>query len=351
MTFIWPAMLFLLILVPLFGVLYARLQARRRKIAASFSSLGLNPRSTPKPGQSTARPRPEARRFIPPALFMAGLTILIVALARPQSVVSLPHIQGTVILAFDVSGSMAADDLKPTRMDAAKAAAREFVKRQPTSVQIGVVGFSDSGFAVQAPSNQQAEILAAINRLTPQRGTSLGHGIEASLNTIAASLAADDTGPMPGEPQHLSDPPAAPTLTPTAMPPGSYTSAVIILLSDGDNNENPNPMATAQNAADRGIRIYTIGIGSAAGTALHINGFNVFTRLNEDLLKQISQLTGGTYYNADSAGQLMEIYDHLNPQLFVKPEKIEITSIFAGASIFVLIASGLFSLMWYGRLP
>ena len=125
------------------------------------------------------------RRHIPPALFLAGLTILIVALARPQTVVSLPRVEGTVILAFDVSGSMAADDMKPTRMEAAKAAARDFVQRQPPSVQIGVVAFSDNGFSVQVPTNDQDAILAAINRLTPQRGTSLANGIRASLNAIA----------------------------------------------------------------------------------------------------------------------------------------------------------------------
>jgi Ca-activated chloride channel homolog len=342
MSFIWPFMLVLLILVPLFGILYVRLMARRRKIAASFSKLGFGP---------GAQAAPRARQAIPPTLFLSGMAILILALARPQSTVNLPRVQGTVILAFDVSGSMSADDLKPTRMEAAKAAAREFVKRQPTSVQIGVVGFSDSGFAVQAPSNDQNEIMGAINRLAPQRGTSLGHGIEASLNTITSAMKSGDSGPMPGEPLHLSNLTPEPTLAPTAMPPGSYTSAVVILLSDGDNNENPNPLNTAQTAADRGIRIYTIGIGSTAGTNLHVNGFTVFTQLNEDLLKQVSELTGGTYYNADSAAQLMDIYSHLNPQLFVKPEKMEVTSIFAGVSVLVLIAGALVSLLWYGRMP
>ena len=155
-------------------------------MAASYGSLGLV--------QEAAGRQLGARRHIPPALFLAGLTILMVALARPQTVVSLPRVEGTVILAFDVSGSMAAEDLKPTRMEAAKAAARDFVQRQPRSVQIGVVAFSDSGFAVQAPTNDQEAILAAINRLTPQRGTSLGQGILASLNTIAAAQRASRRG-------------------------------------------------------------------------------------------------------------------------------------------------------------
>src|SRR5436309_15737486 len=177
MSFIWPPMLLSLLLMPLGVALYVRLQRRRRRLAATYGSLGLV--------QEAAGRRLGGRRHIPPALFLLGLTLLAVALARPQTVLSLPKVEGTVILAFDVSGSMAADDLKPTRMEAAKAAARAFVQRQPRTVQIGVVGFSDNGFTVQAPTNNQDTILAAINRLTPQRGTSLGQGILASLKTIA----------------------------------------------------------------------------------------------------------------------------------------------------------------------
>src|SRR3990172_7727655 len=158
--------------------------------------------------------------------------------ARPQTVVSLPRIEGTVILAFDVSGSMAADDMKPTRMEAAKAAARGFVQRQPASVQIGVVAFSDNGFAVQAPTNDQEAILASINRLTPQRGTSLANGILASLNTIAAGA---------GAPLQLSSN-RSPTPTPTPVPKGAYTSAVIVLLTDGENTVSPDPLAAAPAA-------------------------------------------------------------------------------------------------------
>src|SRR5437762_1948965 len=181
MSFIWPPMLLSLLLLPLGVALYVRLQRRRRRLAASYGSLGLV--------QEAAGRRLGGRRHVPPALFLLGLTLLAVALARPRTVLSLPKVEGTVILAFDVSGSMAADDLKPTRMEAAKAAARAFIERQPASVQIGVVAFSDGGLSVQAPSNQQADVLAAISRLTPTRGTSVGQGILASLKVIAAQEA------------------------------------------------------------------------------------------------------------------------------------------------------------------
>jgi len=338
MSFIWPVMLVLLLFVPLFVVLYVRLQRRRRRFAASFGSLGLV-----QAAGAARRKGPGARRHIPPILFLVGLTILLIALARPQTVVSLPRVEGTVILTFDVSGSMAADDLKPTRMEAAKAAARDFVQRQPRTVQIGVVAFSDSGLAVQAPTNDQDAILAAINRLTPQRGTSIGQGILASLNTIAAA--------SEQAPRLYSNLTPTPQLTPTPVPKGTNTPAAIVLLTDGENNENPNPLSAAKAAADRGVRIYTVGIGSAAGTTLHVNGFTVHTRLDEPTLQQIAQMTEGAYYSADNQQDLQSIYENLDLQLVIKPEKTEVTALFAGVGVLVLLIGGMCSLLWFSRLP
>ena len=336
MSFLWPTMLFLRVFIPLLVVFYLILQRRRQRFAARYNSLGL--------AQDAAGHQPGFRRHLPPTLFLLSFAILVVALARPQTVVSLPRIQGTVILAFDVSGSMAADDLQPTRMEAAKAAAQDFVQQQPPSVQIGVVAFSDSGLAVQAPSNDQESILAAINRLAPQQGTSVANGILAALNAIQQANAV--------EPPHIyTNLTPVPSLTPTPAPQGNYTSAVIILLTDGENNERPDPLAAAQAAADRGVRIYTVGIGSPAGTTLHVNGFTVHTQLDQAALQQISQLTGGTYYNAQSTQDLLNIYDNLDPQLVVKPEKTEVTSVFAGASLLFLLVGGMFSLLWFSRFP
>lgn len=335
MTFLWPVMLILLLVLPVAVVVYMRMRRQRQKRAASYGTLGMLQGAM---GRSLGM-----RRHIPPLFFLLALAVLIFALARPVTVVSLPHIEGTVILAFDVSASMGADDLKPTRMEAAKVAARDFVKEQPTTVQIGVVAFSDSGFSGQAPTNDQAAILAAIDRLTPQRGTSLANGIEASLTAIALSLAPPE--------KHYSSLTATPTVTPTPVPAGTYGSAVIILLTDGENNENPNPLALAKAAADRGVRIYTVGIGSAAGADLKLNGFTVHTQLDEATLQQVAQITGGTYYNADDEQTLRNIYDNLNTQIVIKPERTEITSLLAGVSIFLLLIGGAFSLLWFSRLP
>lgn len=337
MSFIWPAMLVLLLLIPLGVGLYVRLQQRRQRLIVSYGTLGFV--------QGGAGRRLGWRRHIPPALFLVGLTILLLALARPQTVLSLPRVQGTVILAFDVSGSMGANDLKPTRMEAAKAAARDFVQHQPRTVQIGILAFSDSGFSVQAPTNEQEAILAAINRLTPQRGTSLGRGILTALNTIFIV----NGQAQPSE--TYSNLTATPAPSPTPMPKGTYMPAAIVLLTDGENNEAPDPLAAAQTAADRGVRIYTVGIGSSAGTTLHINGFTVHTQLDEAMLQQIAQLTNGAYYNAANEEELRKIYDNLNTQFVIKPEKTEVTSLFAGASILVLLIGGTFSLVWLSRLP
>ncbi len=328
MSFIWPTMLFLLFLLPPFVWLYLRLQRRRQRFYATLGMLS----------QAAGRPL-GAHRHLPPALFLAGLTVLLVGLARPQTVLSLPRIEGTVILGFDVSGSMAADDLKPTRMEAAKAAAREFVQHQPASVLMGVVAFSDGGFAVQTPTNDQAALLATINRLTPQRGTSLGQGILVALNTIAAD----------SEPASASE--RDPTTTPTPVPEGTYAPAIIILLTDGENNQQPDPLVAARAAADRGVRIYTIGVGSAAGTILQVEGFTVHTQLDETTLQQIAQITDGAYYNAQNEEELHAIYENITPQWVVKPEKIEVTSVFAGAGILFFLIGGAFSLLWFSRLP
>ena len=304
MTFIWPVMLLLLVFIPVAAALYVLLQwVRRRRMARYGSSLL---------GAATAGRRVGLRRHIPAAFFLLGLTILTVALARPQAQVSVPHIEGTVILAFDVSGSMAANDITPTRMDAAKAAALAFVSKQPETVKVGIVAFSDSGFAIQPPTNDQNALAQAISRLTPQRGTSLGQGIVASLQAI-------EQAENPPQTNFYSNQTPEPTATPQPVAPGSKGSTVVVLLTDGENNERPDPLAAAQAAADRGIRIYAVGLGSPQGATLKVNGFTVHTQLDE--------------------------------QLIVRPEKMEITALFAGASILVMLVGAVLSLWWFSRLP
>ena len=340
MTFIWPIMLVSLLLIPLFVAFYLRRQRQRRENLAKYGSLGLIQESGGRQagGKGTGR-----RRHVPALLFMAALTVMLVALARPQAVVGIPRIESTVMLTFDVSGSMAAEDMQPNRMEAAKAAAREFVQRQPDTVKIGVAAFSDGGLAVQAPTNDQEAILAAIDRLSPERGTSLGNGILASLEAILGK------SQPPAESEDATGE-TTPVPTPTALPEGTFIPASIVLLSDGENTNAPDPLAAALEAAQRGVRIYTIGIGSPAGATLEIEGFLVFTQLNEGMLQSIAEITEGDYFNAQNEEELRRVYDELDPELVIKAEKMEITSILAGASLIILLLSGLFSLLWYGRL-
>ena len=334
-TLIWPISLWLLILVPIVIVFYFRMQSRRRRLANRSGNFGL--------AQQAAGGGLAFRRHIPAVLFLFGLIILLAALSRPQTVISLPEVKETVILAFDVSGSMAADDIKPTRLEAAKALAKDFVKRQPTTVQIGIVAFSDSGFSVQLPTNDQQAILESLDRIKSQRGTSLANGILVSLETIAKET---------GQTLLLSSDFAPDLLaTPTPVPAGTFTSAVIVLITDGENNMQPDPFKAAQAAADRGVRIHTIGIGSPTGADLEVNGFMVHTQLDEDVLKQISQMTSGVYYNAQNEDELRAIYENIKPQLVIAPEKTEVTSILAGLGFLFLLVGGFLSLLWFNRVP
>jgi Ca-activated chloride channel family protein len=336
MSLIWPYMLLLLLLFPVFIAVYVLMQRRRRKYAVRYASLSLVKEALGR--------GPGIRRHIPPALFLLSLATLIFAFARPQSVVTLPENEGTVILTIDTSGSMSADDVKPSRMEAAKAAARDFVSRQPPSVQIGVVSFSDNAFIVQAPTTNQDAVIAAINRLQPQRGTAIGRGIITSLSAIA------EQGGTEG-PSTNGGTLAAPTATPTPVPQGVYAPAIIVLLTDGENNQYPDPLQIDQTAVQRGIRIYTVGLGSAEGTVLHIAGRSIRTRLDEATLKQIAQDTNGAYYNASNESDLRAIYQNLDTRLVLKTQRTEITAIFTGVGILFALFAATLSLLWFNRLP
>jgi Ca-activated chloride channel family protein len=336
MSFIWPPLLLSLALIPAGVLLYRFLDTRRRRRLTTYGG----------PGATQGSPaRRRVRDRIPAAVLLCGLVVLSVAMARPQAVVSLPQEQGTIVLAFDVSASMAATDLLPTRMAAAKAAAKDFVTREPAGVTIGVVAFSDSGVSVQTPTADQATVLAAIDRLAPQRGTSLAEGILDSLKVIAVA----EAGPYANN--YYTNPAAGatPTPSPTPVPSGTHAPAAIVLLSDGENNESPSPQTAAQTAADQGVRIYTIGIGSTAGATVTVSGFQLHTQLDPATLQQIAQTTGGTYFAATDAAQLHAIYDNLDTAVVIQPQLTEITSIFAGVSLVLLIAGAMTSLLWLGR--
>lgn len=336
MSFIWPTLLLTLVFVPVLVLLYVWLQRRRYSFAARYGSLGLVHDAG---GRGIG-----LRRHIPSLIFLAGITILLFSLARPQATVGVPKIEGTVMLTFDVSGSMAAQDLQPNRMEVAKAAARQFVQKQPSGISIGVVVFSDGGISVQPPTDNREETLATIDRLVPRRSTSIGNGMLVALNTIAVDA---------GDPPILStnDLSQDPAVTPTEAPQGWYPSAIIVLLTDGENNQDPDPAMAAQLAADLGVRVYTVGIGTTAGTTIEVEGMKVHSSLDEGMLQFIASETGGMYYNAGNEEELARIYRDIEPKLSIKPEEIEMTSVFAGFGMIIFLIGGLLSLLWFGHVP
>ena len=336
MDFQWPTMLWLLLLVPVLIAAYVWAQKRRQRYAVRYASLSLVKEALGK--------GPGIRRHIPPFLFLLGLIAMIIALARPIAVVRLPSEEGTVILTMDTSGSMQADDINPTRMDAAKAAARTFVQHQPKSVRIGVVSFSDNAFVVQSPTTDQDSVIAAINRLYPQRGTAIGRGLQASMNAIFDVPPGDNPNPFA-----TSGASAEPS--PTPVPKGQFVPAIVILLTDGENNQGPDPADIAGQLADRGVRIYTVGIGSPEGSILKIQGRSIRTRLDEDTLKQIAETANGQYYNAMNENELQAIYSNLGSHLVMKTEKTEVTAGLTGIAAAFSLIGGILSLLWFNRLP
>jgi Ca-activated chloride channel family protein len=329
MSFLWPRMLLTLLALPLLVWFYFRLQRRRTREGSNLGPLGVV--------QNPSGRQPGFRRHTPPMLYFLGLALLLIGLARPEMPVNLPRVEGTVILAFDVSNSMAAEDMQPTRMQAAKAAARTFIENQPPTITIGVVAFSNGGLVVQPPTDDRAALVNTIDRLTPQSGTSLGQGIFTSLNAIAGQPIALDA-------QAVEE-------NPSSIEIGDYPSAVILMLTDGENTGPPDPLEIAQVAAQAGVRIYPVGIGSPEGTIIEVNGFNIQTQLNESTLKDIASLTNGQYYRAEDETSLQEIYKNVDLRLTVKGEQMEVTSVVAGLSLLPLLIGGLLSMLWFGRAP
>jgi Ca-activated chloride channel homolog len=194
------------------------------------------------------------------------------------------------------------------------------------------------------PTEDRAQVLAAIDRLDPERGTSIARGILSSLAAIAAA----DRDPAEGFYTNRSPDPVT---LPDGVPAGTYVPAAIVLLTDGENNQRPDPLEAAQAAADRGVRIFTVGIGTAEGTTLEVEGFKVHSRLDEPSLQRIADITGGAYYTATDPTQLEGIYQSIETRLVLRPEATEVTSLFAGVGVVLLVVGGLAGLIWLGRLP
>lgn len=327
MTFESPWMLGLLLAVPAMVAAYVQARRRRSRRAAALADQGLV--ATP------ATNRMRVRRHLPFALFAAALTLLLVGVARPHTSVKTPKREGTVILAVDVSNSMQADDIEPTRMEAAKAAARAFVARQPTEVRVGVVAFGDGAVVVQAPTNSHEEINKSIDRLTSQGGTSLGQALVTALGAIAGKPVTIDYEALASDSAEVDI--------------GYFGSATVVLFSDGEETSRPDPVAVAEVASVAGVRVHTIGVGTPAGAVVQVDGFSVATALDSELLEEVASVTGGTFHEAGDAAGLTEISESIDLRFKVVSEHTEVTGLFAAAGAVLILTGALLSVLWFGR--
>ncbi len=336
MTFIWYHLLWMLLLVPILVWTYILIQKRKKKYAVKFSNMSLVKEAMGR--------GPGKRRHIPAILFLIAITIGIAALARPAAQVILPTGNGAVILVMDVSGSMRADDIKPTRLDAAKNAARIFIEKQPRDVKIGVVAFSQNAEVVQSPTTEHEDIIASINRLAPRRSTAIGLGLQEAMNLIFE---------MSGKTPQLSTADLFNSTDPqesiASQASTSYSHAAIVLLSDGVSNYGPSPLESLTAATDNGVKVYTVGVGSPEGAVLRIDEYAMRVRLDETTLKLIAERTGGQYFNAGSELDLQQIYGKLGAELVFKPQLTELTAFFTAFALLLLIVSAVLSLLWFNR--
>ncbi|HMC15988.1 MAG TPA: VWA domain-containing protein [Albitalea sp.] len=340
MTFVWPDLLWLLAALPLLVASYLWLLYRRKKNTLRYASLSLIKQAMGK--------GPGWRRHLPPLLLLLAVATLLVATARPLAIVTLPSQQETIILAMDVSGSMRAADVQPNRLIASQEAAKSFIKDLPRSVRVGVVSFAGTAAVVQPPTQSREDIVAAIDRFQLQRGTAIGSGIVLSLATLFPD-AGIDLSQITGARNMPLAPGEKPKKEFTPVPPGSYGSGAIILLTDGQRTTGPDPMDAAKMAADRGVKVFTLGIGTKDGETIGFEGWSMRVRLDEDTLKQIANLTHAEYFYAGTANDLKKVYQSLSTRLVVEKKETEISGLFAAAAaVLVLVAAGL-SVAWFGR--
>ncbi|MEP6607784.1 MAG: VWA domain-containing protein [Burkholderiaceae bacterium] len=341
LTFLWPSMLWLLVAVPLVAALYWMLLARRAKTSGRYASLqtiGADKRSASL-----------VRRTAPALLWVLALTALILAIARPQAALTLPARLDAVMLALDMSNSMRATDIKPTRLAAARDAAKTFIEDQPRNVRIGVVAVAASAAVVQSLSNNREDIIAAIDRLETQRGTALGSGLIIALDALlpSARIDVDDfINPRAGEKKiRRTDE------LPARVPKGDNKQVAIVLLSDGQSNVGPDPLKAAEIASDYGVRIYTVGIGTTEGIIVSAEGWNMRARLDEEALKKIADVTGGEYFRAADASALKKVYQLLRTKLsFERQQPTEITALFVMLGAAFATTGSLLSLWWFSRI-
>jgi Ca-activated chloride channel homolog len=345
MQFLWPHNLWWMPVLLLLPVLYLWLLRRRRRQAVVLSSLVV----------ARAAAGSGWRRHVPPALVFLALLLMVLAIARPTAPVSLPWAKTTILLAIDISRSMRVEDVKPTRMVAAQDAAKTFLGEVPARIEVGLITFAGTAQVAQQATSDRPALISAIDAIQMQYGTAIGNAIVVCL----AELFPDhgiDLGEMTYGPRRparaLGEPsdkakPGPKSITP--VPPGSYGSAAIILLSDGRRTTGVDTLQAARMAADRGVRIHVVGLGTPDGHLAMGEGMAIYLQLDEPTLRQVAEMTGGEYHHAGTAEALRSVYQNLGSRMQVEKRQTEITALLALAAALLLAAGAGLSVLWFGR--
>jgi Ca-activated chloride channel family protein len=346
MTFMWPQLLWLMLLVPVLVAVYVWLLGRKKKIALRYASL-----SIVREAMGTG---PGVRRHVPPILFLLAIAAMLLAASRPFAVVTLPMQQETIMLAMDVSGSMRATDVQPSRIVAAQNAAKAFLTDLPRDVKVGIVAFAGSAQVAQIPTLNREDLVSAIDRFQLQRGTAIGNGIVLSLATLFPDAGIDLSAMAYGRERQRGvsiDQPKTEEKKPfVPVAPGSYTSAAIILLTDGQRTTGVDSLEAAKLASERGVRVYTVGIGTVNGETIGFEGWSMRVKLDEETLKAIANKTQADYFYAGTAADLKKVYETLSSRLTVEKKETEISGLLALLAAVLAIASATLSLLWFNRI-
>lgn len=341
MRFLWSDLLWALLLVPMLGGAYVFALRRRKRGALRYASLGLV--------QDALGPGQWVRRHLPVTLIGLALVCALVGLARPVAVFALPNQYQTIVLAMDVSRSMRAVDIEPSRIIAAQTAVKEFIKELPVNVRVGIVTFAGTAALAQSPTENKEDLIAAVDRFQLQSQTAIGSGLAMALNTLLpeSPIEIDENFFFGSAPAKTNPPVPAQPVKPVA--PGSYRAGAVVLMSDGRRTTGPDPIKIAKLAAERGVKVHTIGFGAAAGGMASIDGRSMFMRFDETALRAIAGITEGQYTHAGNAADLHKVYAELTTKLVLERQETELTGIFGGAAAMLATIAAMLSLLWFHR--
>jgi len=347
MSLLWPGLLYLFLLIPLAIGVYLWVLRRRSRFAIRYSSLSLV--------RAAAAQQSWLRKHLPFVLFLLALSGLIFALGRPVATVLIPSNEATVILAMDVSLSMCSTDIAPNRLEVAKESALAFVRDNSSGRQVGIVAFAGFAELIQPPTTDLRALEPAIQSLVPARRTAIGSAILRSIDAIAE---VDDRVAPSELSQSSGDTPA--------VPEGEYLPHIIVLLTDGASNAGPLPLSAAEQAVERGVRVYTIGFGTTNNSSpMNCGDGDIFgfgggfgspfggggggfrREIDEETLTQIADMTGGEYYAATSASELLEVFRNLPTYVVATRETTEISVLFTAFAVLIAILAFVLALRWH----